>query len=67
MEVRAVVCFGYIISYFTYTMIRAKGVNAMSNALWTTLLLCSNYWAQMIEVISIQGDTAVSDVELARI
>ena len=64
MEVRAVVCFGYIISYFTYAMIKANGVNAMSNALWTTLLLCSTCWAQTIEVISVQGYTTVSDVEL---
>ena len=36
----------------------------MSNALWTTVLLCSICWAQTIQVISMQGDSAVSDVEL---
>tara|TARA_Y100001934_G_C12150421_1_gene677031 strand:+ start:214 stop:582 length:369 start_codon:yes stop_codon:yes gene_type:complete len=36
----------------------------MSNALWMTLLLCSTCWAQTIEVISIQGYTAISEVEL---
>jgi hypothetical protein len=42
----------------------AKREHAILNALWIALLPCFTCWAQMIEIVSAEGDTVVYDAEL---
>ena len=58
------VCADSIIVYFKLGMKIAKREHAILNALWIALLPCSTCWAQMIEVVSAEGDTVVYDAEL---